>query len=210
MPVRAEDVLKTLKRVIEPTYGVNVFDLGLVYGITVEGDDVTIEMTFPQPDSPLRAETEARVRQMVFRRHPEVRAVYIEYVPEPEWREDFITPEGELQLRNPMAGGDLDIALTEDAVWDSLSHVPDPEVGISIVDLGLVYKIDISDSGDVAITMTLTTPGCPLHDSIEAAVHRVLETRHPDVGDISVNLVWDPPWSTEMISAAGREELGWG
>jgi metal-sulfur cluster biosynthetic enzyme len=87
-------------------------------------------------------------------------------------------------------------------------EVIDPEVGINIVDLGLVYGVELAD-GHATVTMTLTTPGCPLHASIEAAVRRALQSRHPELTGITLDLVWDPRWSVEFISAAGREQLGW-
>ncbi|MGB3327423.1 MAG: metal-sulfur cluster assembly factor, partial [Thermomicrobiales bacterium] len=77
-----------------------------------------------------------------------------------------------------------------------------------VVDLGLVYGIMVEGNA-VHIDMTLTTPGCPLHATIAEAVQRVLETRHPSLVDIQMDLVWDPPWDTSMITAAGRSQLGW-
>ena len=98
--------------------------------------------------------------------------------------------------------------LTAEHLLESLMEVIDPEVGINIVDLGLVYGVEL-DQGHATVTMTLTTPGCPLHASIEAAVRRALHTRHPELAGITLDLVWDPRWSVEFISAAGREQLGW-
>lgn len=91
---------------------------------------------------------------------------------------------------------------------EALMDVIDPEVGINIVDLGLVYGVEV-DGGHATVTMTLTTPGCPLHASIEAAVRRTLQARHPELTGITLDLVWAPRWSVEFISAAGREQLGW-
>jgi metal-sulfur cluster biosynthetic enzyme len=98
--------------------------------------------------------------------------------------------------------------LTAEHLLASLTHVIDPEVGINIVDLGLVYGVEL-DGTHATVTMTLTTPGCPLHASIEAAVRRALETRHPELTGVRLDLVWDPRWGVEFISEAGREQLGW-
>lgn len=88
-----------------------------------------------------------------------------------------------------------------------LQNVLDPELGISIVDLGLVYGVDIEDS-TLTVTMTLTTPGCPLHDTLTDAVQRTLE-RTPGVEKVQVDLVWQPAWSPERITPEGKRLLGW-
>lgn len=90
----------------------------------------------------------------------------------------------------------------------ALYEVEDPELGVNVVDLGLVYDVAV-DGRDVTVTMTLTTPGCPLHDMLADAVDQAVRMLVPGVGAVRVALVWDPPWQPEMISAAGRRELGW-
>jgi metal-sulfur cluster biosynthetic enzyme len=92
---------------------------------------------------------------------------------------------------------------------DLLRDVIDPEIGINIVDLGLVYDIGLSGEGAVTIRMTLTTPGCPLGgyltDSITGTLRRV-----PGVAGIDVQVVWDPPWDPdEMMSDWAKDQLGW-
>jgi metal-sulfur cluster biosynthetic enzyme len=98
-------------------------------------------------------------------------------------------------------------SMKEEQVWEALYRVIDPEIGINIVDLGLVYFVDI-DGTQVQVTMTLTTPGCPLHDSITAAVKDATRWFVPEATDVSVNLVWDPRWTPDMITERGRYELG--
>jgi len=93
-------------------------------------------------------------------------------------------------------------------ILDSLMQVIDPEVGINIVDLGLVYAIHLTGT-EATVEMTLTTPGCPLHASIEAAVKRALSSNHPGLTSITVQLVWEPRWKVEFISEEGRRQLGW-
>jgi metal-sulfur cluster biosynthetic enzyme len=98
--------------------------------------------------------------------------------------------------------------MNEVFVLEALKEVIDPELGINVVDLGLIYEVGITGA-NVRITMTLTTPGCPLHESIGAAVREALETYMPGIGDVAVDLVWDPPWGPDRISEEGRLALGW-
>lgn len=101
----------------------------------------------------------------------------------------------------------LDFLLTEARVYDALREVIDPELGINVVDLGLIYGVEVGD-GDVHITMTLTTPGCPMHasfkDDIEMTLWRVL----PGLRHVSIDLVWQPPWTPDRITPEGLAELG--
>jgi len=89
--------------------------------------------------------------------------------------------------------------VTADKVKASLKQCMDPEVPISIVDLGLIYGIDISPSNDVDIKMTMTTQGCPLHDTLVQDVTRYVK-KVSGVNNVNVNVVWDPPWSMEKIT----------
>lgn len=100
------------------------------------------------------------------------------------------------------------LLLSKDSVWAALSEVYDPELGINVVDLGLVYGVAIMDR-EVRVTMTLTTPGCPLHDSLTEAVSEAVRLFVPTVETVEVNLVWEPRWIPEMITEVGRRELGW-
>jgi metal-sulfur cluster biosynthetic enzyme len=75
----------------------------------------------------------------------------------------------------------------------------DPEVPLSIIDMGLVYGIDISDNNDVNIKMTMTTKGCPLHDTMVDDVKRYTK-KVPGVNNVNVDIVWDPPWSMDKMS----------
>lgn len=98
--------------------------------------------------------------------------------------------------------------ITEDLVYAALQEVMDPELGINIVDLGLVYGVDISPEGQIDIELTLTTPGCPLHASFRQDIEETLWRAIPGVKGVNVELVWQPPWTPEMITEAGRAELG--
>jgi FeS assembly SUF system protein len=99
-------------------------------------------------------------------------------------------------------GGDL-----QASVVDALKSIYDPEIPVDIYELGLIYDVDITDDGDATITMTLTTPHCPVAESLPNEVElRVLSV--PGIRDAVVNLVWDPPWDPSKMSDEARLELG--
>ncbi|MFO1255054.1 MAG: SUF system Fe-S cluster assembly protein [Sphingomonadaceae bacterium] len=99
-------------------------------------------------------------------------------------------------------GGDL-----YEAVIAALKDIFDPEIPVNIYDLGLIYAVDVSGEGAVAVTMTLTTPHCPVAESMPGEVEmRVCAV--PGVRDCDVNLVWDPPWDPAKMSDEARLELG--
>ena len=96
--------------------------------------------------------------------------------------------------------------LTKDEVIEALKEVYDPEIPVNIVDLGLIYDIEVSD-GEVAIEMTFTAQGCGMGPYIaQQAEWRIAEI--PGVEDVEVELVWDPPWSPELITEDGKRLLG--
>lgn len=97
------------------------------------------------------------------------------------------------------------MSLTNEAIREALKKVIDPELGLNLVDLGLIYEATVED-GKVRVEMTLTTPGCPLHDSLSQAVYRVLYGLD-GVQEVNVEVVWEPPWTPEMISPEGRRQL---
>ena len=100
------------------------------------------------------------------------------------------------------AGSDL-----QASVVDTLKSIYDPEIPVDIYELGLIYDVDISEDGDAIITMTLTTPHCPVAESLPQEVElRVLSV--PGIRDAEVKLVWDPPWDPSKMSDEARLELG--
>ncbi|HEU5453142.1 MAG TPA: metal-sulfur cluster assembly factor [Terriglobales bacterium] len=95
-----------------------------------------------------------------------------------------------------------------DEVWDKLRNCYDPEIPLNIVDLGLIYNVLVENEGaDVTVEMTLTAQGCPSHTEISRDVRTTLLSM-PGVNTAKVNVVWDPPWTPERISAEGRQKLG--
>ena len=99
-------------------------------------------------------------------------------------------------------GGDI-----YEGVIAALKDIFDPEIPVNIYDLGLIYGVDITEDGGATVTMTLTTPHCPVAESMPGEVELRVGAV-PGVGDAEVNLVWDPPWSPEAMSDEARLELG--
>ena len=94
-----------------------------------------------------------------------------------------------------------------DNIVDALRTVHDPEIPVNIYDLGLIYRINIDDEGNVEIDMTLTAPGCPVAGEMPGWVADSVEPL-PGVKTVNVQLVWEPPWGMEMLSDEARLELG--
>ena len=118
-----------------------------------------------------------------------------------DYLEGFLAqkPQGE----NPTAPGG---ALYE-AVIDALREIYDPEIPVNIYDLGLIYGVEVSPEADVTVTMTLTTPHCPVAESMPGEVELRVSSV-PGIRDAEVNLVWDPPWDPAKMSDEARLELG--
>ena len=98
--------------------------------------------------------------------------------------------------------------VTTESVREALRAVIDPELGINVVDLGLVYDVRVED-GDVSVAMTMTTPACPLGETLSEQAEAAIRQKVPGVKSVTVDLVWDPPWRSSMMSDAARERLGW-
>lgn len=122
-----------------------------------------------------------------------------------ERKRDYL--EGFLsQKPTAVAEGEPGGALYE-AVVDALREIYDPEIPVNIYDLGLIYGIDVSAEGHVAVTMTLTTPHCPVAESMPGEVEMRVGAV-PGVGHAEVELVWDPPWDPQKMSDEAKLELG--
>ena len=96
----------------------------------------------------------------------------------------------------------------DDTLRAALRRVIDPEAGMNIVDLGLVYVIDVAPTR-VCIVMTMTTPACPMSAMIMDEVRREARTVTPVDAEIDIQLVWEPPWNAGMLSARAKEHFGW-
>jgi FeS assembly SUF system protein len=118
-----------------------------------------------------------------------------------DYLEGFLAekPEG---LAPGAPGGDI-----YEGVIAALKEIFDPEIPVNIYELGLIYGVDVSDEGSVAVTMTLTTPHCPVAESMPGEVE-LRVSAVPGVRDAEVNLVWDPPWDMAKMSDEAKLELG--
>jgi metal-sulfur cluster biosynthetic enzyme len=98
--------------------------------------------------------------------------------------------------------------MTAEQVREALKLVIDPEIGMNVVDLGLVYSTEVTD-GDVKIAMTMTSPTCPLGESIAEEAEATVWQRVPGVRSVTVDLVWEPAWHPTMMSETAKATLGW-
>ena len=99
------------------------------------------------------------------------------------------------------------VAAIKQGVVDMLRTVYDPEIPVDIYELGLVYDVNVEESGNVAIRMTLTSPMCPVAESLPPEVEEKVRGV-PGVTEVKIDLVWEPPWSPSLMSEAARLELG--
>ena len=96
---------------------------------------------------------------------------------------------------------------TELEVYELLKTVIDPEVGINIIDLGLVYQLSYSPEEGIKIVMTFSTPGCPMGDAILSNIREVIAAKFSDI-KTGIELVWEPKWTSDCVTPAGKKELG--
>ena len=118
------------------------------------------------------------------------------------------TPVTEAEQDAPAQGASNGGPATEEAVREALKHVVDPELGVNIVDLGLVYDVEIGEGGAVSIEYTLTTMGCPIGPLIEHQMQSFLENV-PGVTSVEAEMVLRPPWTPEMMSEEAKAALGY-
>ena len=94
-----------------------------------------------------------------------------------------------------------------DDILAALKTVIDPELGVNIVDLGLIYRAARTANG-IDVELTMTAPACPLGEMMTDEIKLVLRDRFPDLPDVRVEIVWDPPWSPDLMSEESRRQLG--
>ncbi len=97
--------------------------------------------------------------------------------------------------------------IDRDLVLSALTQVLDPELGLNVVELGLIQEILEPAPGDLVIRMTMTTPGCPMHDSISESVNWAV-MHVPNVSSVRVDVVWDSPWTPDCMTEEARAKLG--
>ena len=99
--------------------------------------------------------------------------------------------------------------MVQERVRDALRTVIDPEMGIDVVELGLVYSIDVAADSAVAVRMTMTSPACPLGEFLRESAECAIRDSVPEAPAVDVALVFEPPWTSDRISEAARRQLGW-
>jgi len=98
--------------------------------------------------------------------------------------------------------------MTEKEILNSLKNVIDPEIGINIVDLGLIYNVNFENE-EITIDLTMTSRGCPMHQHICDEIIRFIKIDFPNIKNVETNLVWEPEWSHEKMSEDAKKQLGW-
>jgi len=190
-----EQVLKALQAVTDFDRGADVVSLGMISGLDVEDGRVRFALEVDSRDGaarePLRVACEGAVRAL-----PGVEAV-----------------TAVLTAHRDENGGPADPGAPErealrDKVIEAIRGVYDPEIPVNIYELGLIYEVDVDAEGNVYVEMTLTTAGCPVAGSMPGEVEATVRMNVPEVRDVRVNLVWDPPWTMDRMSEAARLELG--
>ena len=99
--------------------------------------------------------------------------------------------------------------VTQEEVYSALRKCMDPEIPVNVVDLGLIYGVKVNEENNIDIEMTMTTRGCPLHDTLVSDVKRYVGKIN-GVAGVNVSIVWDPPWSVDKIEPTVRDQLGFG
>jgi metal-sulfur cluster biosynthetic enzyme len=108
-----------------------------------------------------------------------------------------------------VAGGTIVTVMPDDeAVREALRQVDDPEAGMNIVELGLVYGVDVSEDA-VRVDMTMTTAACPMTDMIIDQARNVIAAIVPERAVVDIRLVWDPPWTPDKMTGIAKEHFGW-
>jgi FeS assembly SUF system protein len=125
--------------------------------------------------------------------------------------EDRKPPDTEHQSADQPSSGrrpsdEIDVGAVKAEIIETLRTVYDPEIPVNIYDMGLIYDVDVKPTGRVYITMTLTTPACPVAGSLPPQVEMAASTVE-GVTDCRVNLVWDPPWTPDRMSEAAKLKL---
>jgi len=115
--------------------------------------------------------------------------------------------EGFLKQQPASVPGGEPGGATYEAIIEALKDIFDPEIPVNIYDLGLIYGVEVTEDGHAVVTMTLTTPHCPVAESMPGEVEMRVGAV-PGVGTVDVNLVWDPPWDPQKMSDEAKLELG--
>ena len=177
---KKELIIEEIRKIYDPELPVNIYELGLIYDVQVENDNFAkIKMTLTTPNCPVAESLPKMVKDNILRLDG-VDDVDLKLVWDPPWTKDKIVSE--------------------------IKKIYDPEIPVNIYELGLIYKIDIKEAKKVNIEMTLTSPNCPVAESLPKMVKdNILKLEGVD--DVDLKLVWDPPWTKDKMSEAAKLEL---
>ena len=98
--------------------------------------------------------------------------------------------------------------ITEEEVINVLKTIYDPEIPVNIYDLGLIYRLDITEDNDIQVDMTLTSPACPVAETLPPMIERAIKLQIPETKMSVVQVVWEPPWDQSKMSESAKLELG--
>jgi FeS assembly SUF system protein len=116
-------------------------------------------------------------------------------------------PENEMPTPDTVTLNPIEISMLQAQIIEALRTIFDPEIPVNIYELGLIYDVNVSPDAHVEVNMTLTSPGCPVAQSLPVDVdHKVQDV--PGVSDVMVNVIWEPPWTMDMMSDEAKLELG--
>ncbi len=217
-PATEEQVREALATVTDFDRGADVVSLGMISGIAVDHASVTFTLQVDPEEAalkePLRLACERTVKALlgvdtvtaVLTAHREAGP------PEPTLAPlaEISAPPAEApappaEAPAPVGSGDEDLVAQ---VVEAVKTVYDPEIPVNIYELGLIYRIDIDPDRNAYIEMTLTTIGCPVADILPKEVEDAVRMNVSEIGDVRVNLVWEPPWTKDRMSEAALLELG--
>lgn len=102
-------------------------------------------------------------------------------------------------------GPDEDTSESEQTLWELIDEIPDPHIPVSLVEMGMIYDVS-ADGGDVTVEMTFPCMGCPAYDMIQSDIESMLKVEE-SVDSVEIDIVWDPVWSKEMLTAEVREKM---
>lgn len=122
-------------------------------------------------------------------------------------RIDSVSPQGEPDSGPLQPMTTIERSLFESEIIESIRTVFDPELPINVYDLGLIYDIQVDDNKDVKVVMTLTSPACPVAGTLPGEVEGAVRST-PGVGNVTIELTWDPPFTVEMMSEEAKLILG--
>lgn len=158
----------------------------------------------PTPNVPEAPAPEAKAARPIVTPDDLQRETEPEATPAPEATESAASDDAPAQVPHGMSADDP----LGPPILKALQSVYDPEIPVDIYQLGLIYSVEVSPEKDVSILMTLTTPGCPVAGQMPGMVEYAVQSQVEGVRDVEVEIVWEPPWTPDLMSEAARLELG--